>query len=161
MKFITAVAAFAVTFGFSAFLTNFLGLSNQSQFQTARTNRTGQEISSFLQQDIENGEEMDAVCESVGSISEYSEAVGEYADASGAMEDVNFPPDFRFAWQAHMNAWRSHADFLDSNDFSSSELTEKEFLQAYTNQRVEIERTWLNVLNIGKKYGAIIPPNAY
>lgn len=160
MKFITAVAAFSIAFGFSAFLTRLFVPGNQSHFQTTKNKRSGQEISSLLQEDIENGREREAISQEGASVFEYSEAVNEYVDASEAIEDVNLPPDFRFAWQAHMNAWRRHADFLESN-FSRKDFFEKRVFQTYLNQRDEIERTWLNVLDIGRKYGAFIPPNAY
>jgi len=160
MKFITAIVAFSVTFGFSAFLTDLLGANNRLYFQTAETNRTGKEITSLLEQDIENGQASAAVYRSGASLSEYSESVSSYVDASESIEDVNLPPDFRFAWQAHMNAWRRHADFLKSNDFSREGFYERDFFLNYSNQSAEIERTWLIVLDIGRKYGAVIPPNA-
>jgi hypothetical protein len=161
MKFITAIVAFSVTFGFSAFLTGLLGANNRLHFQAAETNRTGLEITSLLEQDIANGEESAEIYRSGASLSEYAESVGNYVDASESIEDVNLPPDFRFAWQAHMNAWRRHADSLKSHGFSREEFYERDFFLNYSNQSAEIERTWFNVLNIGKKYGAVIPPNAY
>lgn len=161
MKFITAIVAFSITFGFSAFVAELFGANGQLHSSAGENNRTGQEISSLLRQDIENGQEMDAACQSGASFYEYSEAVSEYAADSAAIEDVNLPPDFRFAWQAHMDAWRGHADFLEQNNYRSEELTEIEFFQKYSKQTSEIKRTWLNVLNIAKKYGAVIPPNAY
>ena len=161
MKFITAIVAFSITFVFSAFLTDLLGANNRLQFQAAGTTRTGQEIASLLKQDIANGEESARVYQSGASLFEYAEAVGNYVDASESIEDVNLPPDFRFAWQAHMNAWRNHADFLKSNSFSNEGFYERDFHLIYKNQSNEITRTWWNVLEIGKKYGAVIPPNAY
>ncbi len=160
MKFITAIVAFSVTFGFSAFLTELLGANNRLHFQTTEATRTGQEISSLLEQDIANGQESEAVYRSGASLSEYSESVSNYVDASESIEDVNLPPDFRFAWHAHMNAWRNHAEFLRSSGLSREELYERDFFLTYLNQNHEIERTWLNVLDIGRKYGAVIPPNA-
>lgn len=160
MKFITAIVAFSITFGFSAFLTNLLAADYHLQFETAGNNRTGQQISAFLRQDIENGRKMDTFCKASASLPKYSEAVNEYVETSEALEDVNFPPDFRFAWQAHMKAWRSHADFLESH-YSRKDFYEQQTYQIYSNQTGEINRTWLKVLDIGKKYGAVIPSNAY
>jgi hypothetical protein len=161
MKFITAIVAFSITFGFSAFLTGLLGANSRLHCQATQTNRTGQEITSLLEQDIENGQESAEIYRSGASLSEYAESVGNYVDASESIEDVNLPPDFRFAWQAHMNAWRRHADFLKLNDFSREGFYERDFSLKYSNQLAEIERTWFNVLDIGRKYGAVIPPNAY
>ncbi len=92
MKFITAIVAFSIAFGFSAFLTDLFGANNQLHFQSAENNQTGQEISAFLQQDIENGQEMDAVCETSASYYEYSEAVGEYAADSAALANGEAEP---------------------------------------------------------------------
>lgn len=161
MKFITAIVAFSITFGFSAFITDLLGANNRLDFQATGTTRAGQDISSLLKQDIANGQESARVYRSGASLSEYAQSVSNYVDASESIEDVNLPPDFRFAWQAHMNAWRSHAEFLKSNGFSREGLYELDFSLTYSNQTDEIERTWRNVLDIGKKYGAIIPPDAY
>ncbi len=160
MKFITAIIAFSIAFGFSAFLTDLLGANNRLHFQAAETNQTAQEISSLLEQDIENGQQIDALNPSSMTLFEYSAVVGDYVDASESIEDVNLPPDFRFAWQAHMTAWRRHADFLNINSLSSNDLDETES-RRYASQSLEIRRTWFKVLDIGKKYGAVIPPNAY
>ena len=103
MKFITAVVAFSVTFGFAAFLTTLLGANQQLHFQAIENNQTAKDISAFIQQDVDNGEEMDSIAESATSLAEYSQAVTDYVDASESMEDVNLPTDFRLAWQDHMN----------------------------------------------------------
>lgn len=161
MKFITAIVAFSVAFGFSAFVADFLGANNQLHFHAAETNRAGQEITSLLEQDIANGQISEMVLRSDATFYEYSDSVGNYVDASEAIEDVDLPPDFRFAWQAHLNAWRKHADFLKSNAYSRNTVEENEFSRKYANQTYEITRTWWNVLDIAKKYGAVIPPNAY
>lgn len=161
MKFITAVVAFSIAFGVSAFITDLLGANNRLHFQAAEINRTGLEITSLLERDIANGEESASVYRSGASLFEYAESVSDYVDASESIEDVNLPPDFRYAWQAHMNAWRRHGDFLKSNDFLNEGFYDRDFSLTYSNQTDEITRTWLNVLDIGEKYGAIIPPNAY
>lgn len=161
MKFITAVAAFSVAFGFSVLTAGFLAANNQLHAQYAENNRAGDEISSLLRQDIGNGQERSETCQSTASFFECSEAFTEYVNASTAIEDVNLPPDFRFAWQAHMSAWRRQADFLKANSFSRNETSKSEFSRIYANQGFEIERTWFDVLDIGKKYGAVIPPDAY
>lgn len=160
MKFITVVVAFLVTFGFAVFLTTLLGANNRSQFPAIENNSTAREISAFIKQDVENGYEMDMAALSGASLFEYSEAVSAYVTVAEAAEDVNFPPDFRFAWQAHMSAWHKHADFLE-NRTSGKDFYEKEIYRNYSNQREEIKRTWLEVLDISKKYGAVIPQNAY
>lgn len=161
MKFITAIVAFSVTFGFSAFTAQLLGANNQLNFRAAENNRTAQEISFFLEQDIANGEEMDEICQSTDSFSEYSVAVNQYVTASESIEDVNLPPDFRFVWQAHMNAWRRHADFLKSSSYPREIISKNQFSRTFTRQDDEIKSTWLTVLNVARKYDAVIPPNAY
>jgi hypothetical protein len=40
-------------------------------------------------------------------------------------------------------------------------MSKEEISQIMIAQKVEIDTTWMNVLKIGVKYGAVIPPNAY
>ena len=161
MKFITAIVTFSIAFGFSTFFAQLLGLNNQIHFRSSENNTTAQEISSLLTQDIANGEEMDEVCQSTDSLSEYSETVSNYVSASESIEDVNLPPDFRFAWQAHMNAWRRHADFLKLSSYPRENISKNQFSRTFARQNDEIQRTWFTVLNVAGKYDAVIPPNAY
>ncbi|HXH70143.1 MAG TPA: hypothetical protein VNI60_07425 [Pyrinomonadaceae bacterium] len=150
MKFITAVVVFSITFGFSTVLAGLF----------AENNQTGQKISSLLQEDIQNGQEMEEMYRFASSL-DYAEAVSEYVANSQAIDDTNLPADFRFAWQAHMAAWRTHANFLNRSDCMRKRMSEEEISQILIAQKYEIMTTWMNVLRIGIKYGAVIPPNAY
>lgn len=160
MKFITAVVVFSVTFGFAAFVTTLLGANQRLHYYAIENNSTSNQISAFIQRDVDNGQEMDIVAQYSPSLFEYSQAVQQYVDSSESMEDVNMPPDFRFAWREHMNAWRAQSDFLNSH-YSRNVFDKKEFFRIYTNQNDEIKKTWFNVLEVAKKYNAIIPENAY
>lgn len=151
MKFITAVAAFSITFGFSTVLAGLLGENNQ----------TGQKISSLLERDIANGEEMEEISRFAYSPFEYTEVVTEYVDNSQAIDDTNLPADFRFAWQTHMRAWRAHANFLSRNDYIKKKMSAGEISKIMIEQKYEILTTWMNVLKIARRYDAVIPFDAY
>jgi hypothetical protein len=151
MKFITAIVAFSITFGFSTVLAGLLG----------ETNETAQKISSLLKQDIANGEEMDVVYQSAPSSLQYARVVGNYVDSSQAIDDTNLPEDFRIAWREHMQAWNTHANFLSRTGCIKKKMSAGETSQVITEHRDEITTTWLNVLRLARKHGASIPYNAY
>ncbi len=151
LKFITAIVAFSITFGFSTALA---GLFKED-------NPTGQKISSLLERDIQNGQEMEQIAHLVASPFELAAKVGEYVDDSQAIDDADLPADFRFAWRTHMEAWRAHANFLSRSDCMRKRMSGEEISQTIDSQKSEIDATWLNVLRIGKRYGAVIPANAY
>jgi hypothetical protein len=151
MKFITAIVAFSITFGFSTVLAGLLGENNE----------TAQKISSLLKQDIANGYEMDAVYQATPSSFQFAKAVSDYVDKSQAIDDTNLPADFRIAWQAHMQAWNTHANFLSRNSCMKKKMTTEEISQITTEHKYEITTTWLDVLRIARKYDAVIPYNAY
>lgn len=150
LKFITAVVAFSITFGFSTVLAGLFSPNNQ----------TAQKISLLLQQDIANGQAMDGTYQSVFSI-EFAEAVGEYTDNSQAIDDTNLPADFRFAWRNHMQAWRAHADFLNRGGCLRKSMSAEEISQIIIEQKYEINTTWMTVLRIARRHEAVIPYNAY
>ncbi len=151
MKFITAVVAFSITFGFSTVLAGLLGENNQ----------TGQKISSLLERDIANGQEMEEISRFAYSPFEYAEVVTGYVDNSQAIDDTNLPPDFRIAWQTHMQAWRTHANFLNPSNCKKKKMSAAEIPHLITKQKYEITTTWLDVLRIARRHGAVIPFNAY
>ena len=150
MKFITAIVAFSITFGFSTVLAGLLGENNQ----------TAQRISDLLKQDIANGQQMDEIYQSNSSF-EFAEAVNEYVNSSQAIDDTNLPSDFRFVWRTHMEAWRAHADFLIRTDCMRKRMSAEETSRVTIEQKYEIITTWMNVLRIARRYGAVIPSNAY
>ena len=151
MKFITAVVAFSITFGFSTALAGLFGENNP----------TGQKISSLLEQDIQNGQEMEQIARFAPSPFEYAEEVSEYANNSQAIDDTNLPADFRVAWRTHMEAWRTYANFLNRSDSMRKRMSKEEISQIILAQKYEISVTWMNVLRIGARHGAVIPFNAY
>ena len=151
MKFITAIVAFSITFGFSTVLAGLLGENNE----------TAQKISSLLKKDIANGQEMDAVYQSASSPFEYARVVSNYVDNSQAIDDTNLPADFRIAWQAHMHAWGVHANFLSISSYKKDKMSAEEISQITTEHKYEITTTWLGVLRLARKYDAVIPYNAY
>ena len=149
MKFITAIVAFSITFGFSTVLAGLLG------------ENTAQKISSLLKQDIANGQEMDAVYQAAPSSFQYAKVVSDYVDKSQAIDDTNLPADFRIAWQAHMQAWNTHANFLSRSSCMKKKMSAEEISQITTGHKYEITTTWLDVLRLARKYDAVIPDNAY
>lgn len=151
MKFITAIVAFSITFGFSTVLAGLLGENNE----------TAQKISSLLKQDIANGQRMDQAYHSGWSSFQYAKVVSDYVDKSQAIDDTNLPADFRTAWQAHMQAWNTHANFLSRSSCMKKKMTAEEISQITTEHKYEITTTWLDVLRIARKYDAAIPYNAY
>lgn len=151
MKFITAIVAFSIAFGFSTVLAGLLGENNQ----------TAQKISSLLERDIANGEKMDAIYSSHASPFEFARAVTEYVGNSQAIDDTDLPADFRIVWQAHMKAWRTHADFLSRSDCVKKRMSAEEISHIRTEQKYEIMTTWFDVLRMARRYDAVIPFNAY
>jgi hypothetical protein len=151
MKFITAIVAFSITFGFSTVLAGLLGENNE----------TAQKISSLLKQDIANGQRMDQAYHLGWSSSQFARVVSDYVDQSQAIDDTNLPADFTIAWQAHMQAWNTHANFLSRSSCMKKKMTAEEISQITTEHKYEITTTWLDVLRIARKYDAVIPYNAY
>jgi hypothetical protein len=151
MKFITAIVAFSITFGFSTVLAGLLGENNE----------TTQKISSLLKQDIANGQRMDQAYHLGWSSFQYAKVVSDYVDKSQAIDDTNLPADFRIAWQSHMQAWNTHANFLSSSSCMKKKMSAEEISHITTEHKYEITTTWLNVLRLARKYEAVIPYNAY
>ncbi|MGI8786773.1 MAG: hypothetical protein ACR2HG_03285 [Pyrinomonadaceae bacterium] len=162
MKHITAVVAFVITFGLCVLL---LGVpennlpTQSSRFQA--DNEMGQQIAFLLQEDDDNGRESGANSQLADTPFGYAEEVNQYVNHSEAIDDSNLPADFRIAWRAHLKAWRTNANFLKRSNLSNQKMTENEFYQAYNNQNREITETWLNVLNVARRYGVDVPPNVY
>ena len=159
-RFITAIVAFVVTFIFSAGLVRIIFPASAVQYvftnRPQYTNRNSSEIESFLLRDIRNGEtRMDRISSLRDTDNErysadFADAVMNYSITSSNMDAGRFPQDFQNAWREHMKAWRDYADFLnDTKDFSSSKCAERHY-------NAEINRTWVEVLRIGRNYGAYV-----
>lgn len=161
MKYITAVVSFAVTFGLSVLL---IGVPERSfsfqPFEIQADNETAVQISFLLQQDDDNGREMEASYRMPLASLEFSQATNQYVSQSEAIDDTQLPADFRLVWQAHIKAWRTHADFLRRNSLSNQPMSRCEFSRTYNKQNQEITRTWRNVLEVAEEYGADIPEGA-
>lgn len=162
MKYITAIAAFALTFGVSALL---IGVPQQHYtahtFAIRADRETARQISFLLQQDDDNGREMDINSRFADSNEDIADAVNEYVNRSEAIDDARLPADFRNVWQAHMQAWRAQADFLKQSNLSDEAIADDDFIETYRFQKSEIERTWFDVLGVAEEYGAVIPTDAY
>lgn len=161
-KHITAAVLFVLTFGLSVLLVGVPESDFAFQpFEFRADNETAIKISFLLQQDDDNGREMEANLQSADSSVEYAEAVNQYVGESAAMDDTNLPADFRIVWRAHMKAWRAYADVqrrsaLHINGTSGFSQNSEDATRADQ----EIYQTWLKVLKAARKYGAAIPDGA-
>ena len=152
---ITAIVAFIATFIFSAGLVRIIFpapaveyvFTNRPQY----TNRNSSEIESFLLRDIRNGENrmnrISSLRENERYSAEFADAVMNYSISSSNMDASRFPQDFQNAWREHMKAWRNYAEFLKEADPTSSKCSEGRL-------NAEINRTWIEVVRIGRSYGA-------
>lgn len=125
-------------------------------------------IYSLLQRDINNGRERDMRSfrtvdwEDTGnsrySIKNHADSVAGYVNYSSSMDTSDLPQDFQIAWQKHMNAWRDYSNYLNDLKESSadSEMNEDGFEASENRYTNEINRTWYEVLRIGRTYGAYI-----
>ncbi|MGI8556688.1 MAG: hypothetical protein ACR2LT_10080, partial [Pyrinomonadaceae bacterium] len=99
-----------------------------------------------------------------------ADATEDYVDASQSMDSSDLPADLQQAWQAHINAWRKHADYVNevktiAEKYSTPESKDGKmngFLfylnngNKYNIQAAEINRTYDEVLRIAGKYGVYI-----
>ena len=131
----------------------------------------------LLWQDINNGRarnqelmNIDGIGEDIQSSSniiQIAETTEEYVDESQSLDASGLPADFQQAWQAHMDAWRVQADYLNQikataekyslNNQKTGHLFNLNSNNSYSNQSDEINRTWYQVLRVGRKYGAYVP----
>jgi hypothetical protein len=147
---ITALIAFVATFIFSAGLVRIIFPAPVVKYvytERPRTfERSANEIESFLLQDIRNGESR----QDYRYTEDYSGEVMNYWQASSSMDASRFPQDFQNAWRLHMQAWGDYAQYLQGKKSSKSNYScglEKRY-------NAEINRTWEEVLRIGRTYGA-------
>ena len=133
-------------------------LTSTSNCRTS--DKTCTDILALIVQDIRNGEQRRSRFDySLGDDANVSvrraESVEDYAHASGSMEDSHLPADFRTAWREHMKAWRDYSEFL--TEVSRKKISDSEFEQKEDRMIYDINRTWANVLSIGRSYGADSP----
>ncbi len=172
MKFITTIGAFSLTFILSVALVGFPKM-NYLPFETVNNYRIQKNISSLLQQDINNGSERDIKIyslidaelssDSVYLSPEYAETISEYVDDSSSIEDTDLPSDFQLAWQNHLRAWREHANFLSKpkSHCKMQKSGSEEFSRTFARQDEEITVTWRKVLAVAGKYGATVSYQYY
>jgi len=152
-RIITALVAFLATFIFSAGLVRLIFPAPVVKYvYTERTRnyerRSSNEIEQFLLRDIRNGEERNDYTRA----GNYADEVMTYWEASSSMDASRFPQDFQDAWNEHMQAWGDYAKYL--RDKKSSQRNYSCGLDKRYNR--EINRTWDEVLRIGRTYGAYV-----
>lgn len=151
-RIITALVAFVATFIFSAGLVRLIFPAPVVKYvyteKTRTFERSSNEIEQFLLADIRNGESRNDYSRMDG----YADEVMEYWQASSSMDASRFPQDFQNAWNLHMEAWGDYAKYLQ--DKKSSKRNYSCGLEKRYN--AEINRTWEDVLRIGRNYGAYV-----
>jgi hypothetical protein len=167
VKNILSVVAFIAAFGFSAVLATVLDPRPAASFiQPSFDRTTAQNITSFLEQDIQNGQDRNhqvyRADEDYSLSSPYivkrAQAVSEYAEESGSMDFSYLPQDFQLAWMKHMRAWHNYSDFLQK--VKTQRMSSSEINQLENQYNREINLTWFEVLRVGNRYGADVS-NAY
>ena len=148
-RIITALVAFVATFIFSAGLVRIIFPAPVVKYVYAERPRAfeprSNDIETFLLRDISNGEgRVD-----LKHTSDYAEAVMKYWKESSSMDASSFPQDFQNAWRVHMQAWGDYAEYLQAKKYSKNSPPEKRY-------NAEINRTWEEVLRIGRTHGAYV-----
>ncbi len=151
-RIITALVAFLATFIFSAGLVRMIFPAPVVRYvyieRPRAFERSTNEIEQFLLRDIRNGDSrMDYKYSD-----DYASAVMDYWAASSSMDASRFPQDFQNAWNLHMEAWGDYAKYLQ--DKKSSKRNYSCGLEKRYN--AEINRTWEEVLRIGRTHGSTI-----
>lgn len=168
MKIITALIAFATTFGTSTALTGLFVEKHQPLITVSRTNQdvqTKQRILSLLRRDIQNGEDRLDKCSQAAEFWElsssdrlniYSKAVSEYSNDSGSIDDANLPADFQRAWRQHMKAWHDYSVYLEQlkKSAASQKMTGDEIDEQLNDRDDLINRTWYRALAVASRYDA-------
>lgn len=163
-RIILAVITFVSAFVFSVGLVRLLVSSSDVAFTFKSQPKTAlaSEIESFIQQDIRHGQErnerirLQSDKKKCFHSADYTDAVMDYWKSSSGMNAQQFPQDFQQAWQDHMDAWGDYASFLaEHKNFSTrGKITKEEFLEKEKSLNDEINRTWDELLRIGRSYGA-------
>lgn len=165
---VTTIVAFIATFIFSAGLTRIIFPAPAIQYvyidRPQYIEHSSNEIEIFLLQDITNGESRMDRAGSLRDVNDeeyfadFADSVMEYSDTSSSMNADNFPQDFQIAWQLHMKAWRNYANFLaiQENAPAGKRMKNADFKKGENSLNTEINRTWFEVLRIGRNHGAYI-----
>ncbi len=179
-KNILSVAAFVLAFGLSAAFASLFIPETQTEsyvFQTndsrptncfshRRNSAVANKIADFINADKRNGRESERAAYEYGrdiftktdgsAISGYADAVEGYVDDSSRLDADALPDDLQPAWREHIKAWRDYSNFLNRMKKSSNRagwsVEELESTDDFHSR--EITRTWRNVIQIGRSYGA-------
>lgn len=166
-KLITALLIFVTTFGFSTVLTSSLlgGRILPRFFSKTYNSQAHYQIVRLLRADIRNGERQFAKLSNVERLSSsetdlrfYADTIEEYVSKSEGLNDRGLPAEVLGAWNEHMQAWRTHVDFLQQTN--RSDFENESTRQTYRCQDAEISRTWYKLLAIAGKYGEL-PADIY
>ena len=157
IKNVLSIVAFVAAFGLStAFASLFISPNTAA----------AEAITDFILQDYVNGDIRDEKIydlhinnpSDINSVAfaDYAEATEGYVDDSSSMDANDLPRDFQKAWQAHMKAWRNYSVFLnESADISGrTACSLRKFKSNENSLNREINRTWYEVLRVGRSYGA-------
>lgn len=152
---ITAIVAFVATFIFSAGLVRIIFPAPVVKYVYTerprlieRNTSSTNEIEQFLLRDINNGESRN----DYRYADDYADEVLIYWQASSSMDASRFPQDFQDAWRVHMQAWGDYAKYLQDKKSTKRKYSadvEKRY-------NMEINRSWEEVLRIGRTYGAYV-----
>lgn len=145
LHLVAFVLTFAVSVSVAGVVKSFQGLT------------TPEKITQIIAKDIENG--MNRRQDFSRDYYVYALATNDYVTVSENLDVSDLPSDFQAAWQKHMQAWRTHSDFL--NEAGKSSEIDSDFREISSRQINEINRTWYEVIRIARSYKAAIPRNAF
>lgn len=164
-RFITALLAFFVAFGFSSAFTGLVRSSNTGFSCSSSVRQSdSKRILNLLKQDIRNGEaRLDVFVYSNDfevpftkkSLAIYARTVESYLNESASLDDSDLPADFQAAWREHIKAWREFSEVINNKNAAVSNDEEQlKAAQTHFQQESEIDRSWYKVLAIAHKYNA-------
>jgi hypothetical protein len=179
-KAILSIVAFLSAFGLSVAVTprqprpqavsTFVAAPYAKKKCASANAETARRITGLLRQDIENGHLRDRKINDLwergfstrteAGFAFYAATVNEYTEASVSLDDSDLPGDFRAAWRRHMDAWKEHADFLNTVKDAPAKFSGS-YSRKYSEQNKEISETWYEVLRVARELDADIPPGAY
>jgi hypothetical protein len=170
-KAILSIIAFLAAFGISVAVTPRQTKSTVTPYVKTgcAESETARKITNLINQDVENGRVRDRKINvydesersPANKFSNFALAVNGYADDSAYIDDSDLPGDFRSAWRRHMQAWRTHSDYLNEINDSPEKVRRSVYSRKYAEQNKEISDTWDEVLSVALKYNASIPAGAY
>ena len=178
-KTILSVVAFIAAFGISAAFAKMFVTETQTEYVFTpvynsqptscflrKNAAAADKIASLIASDYLNGNESgkaaydyqatEVIWSDKASFSSYANAIEQYADMSGSLRANDLPSDFQIEWREHMKAWSDYSDFLNrmKKSANSTALTGEELQQLEAFHSREIKRTWKEVLQSGRSYGA-------